>query len=87
MSSDQDLASNHKGSAVDKFALFCAVVSIVCVFGAHGMDRLAQNGALPLFAFHQANGQNAVDYAPTASIPGQAGKAQLNPCGDKAGAH
>ncbi|MDI9847248.1 hypothetical protein QM467_04130 [Rhodoblastus sp. 17X3] len=80
MSADKDLANNRKGSAVDKFALICAFVSIVCVFGAHGMDKLAQSGALPTFAFDRAG----VDYAPTASIRGQAGKVQLNPCGESA---
>jgi hypothetical protein len=81
MSADKDLANNRKGSAVDKFALVCAFVSIVCVFGAHGMDRLAQSGALPTFAFVRPG---AVDYAPTASIRGQAGKVQINPCGESA---
>jgi hypothetical protein len=83
MSADKDLASNRRGSAVDKFALVCAFVSIVCVFGAHGMDKLAQSGALPTFAFDRS-GRGSVDYAPTASIRGQAGKVQLNPCGESA---
>ena len=82
MSADKDSANGLKGSAVDKFALFCAVVSIVCVFGAHGMDKLAQNGSLPTIAFASPGGHGAVDYAPTASIPGQVAKVQLNPCVD-----
>ena len=82
MSADKDSANSLKGSAVDKFALFCAVVSIVCVFGAHGMDKLAQSGSLPTIAFASPGGRGAVDYAPTASIPGQVAKVQLNPCVD-----
>jgi hypothetical protein len=80
MSDEKDFASSSEGSAVDKFALFCAVVSIACVFGAHGMDKLARNGALPVVAFQRPAGQGAVDYTPTASIPGQASKVQINPC-------
>jgi hypothetical protein len=81
MSAGKDLANNRKGSAVDKFALLCAFVSIVCVFGAHGMDKLAQSGALTNFAFSRAG---TVDYAPTASIGGQVGKVQIDPCGESA---
>lgn len=84
MSADKDLASNYKGSAVNKFALFCAVVSIACVFGAHGLDKLAQSGSLSRFASRGASSPGAVDYSPTASIPGQAARVQLNPCGDNA---
>lgn len=82
MFADKDFVNSRKGSAVDKFALFCALLSIACVFGAHGMDKLAQNGTLPTLAFSSPGGHGAIDYAPTASIPGQVAKVQLNPCVD-----
>ncbi len=33
--------------ALDRLALFCALVTLVCVLGAHSMDQMAQNGELP----------------------------------------
>lgn len=82
MFANRDSSENRKGSAVDKFALFCAVVSIVCVLGAHGMDKLAQAGALPLIAYGHTGQNGAIDYAPTASISGRAASSRLNPCGE-----
>ncbi len=87
MSAVKDVVENRKGSAVDKFALFCAFISIICVFGAHGMDKLAQNGGLPVIALQRSGAPAGVDYAPTASIPGQAAKVQLNPCVDNSRTH
>ncbi|HUO53237.1 MAG TPA: hypothetical protein VMU18_00745 [Rhodoblastus sp.] len=81
MSVKNYLGENNRGSAVDKFALFCALVSVISVLGAHGMDKLAQSGSLPTIAFAHSGGHADVDYSTTASIPGRAARTQLNPCG------
>ncbi len=47
---------DNRGSTVDKIALLCAIVATLSVLGAHGLDMLAQNGALPVIAFHHAGG-------------------------------
>jgi hypothetical protein len=82
MSLRRNLEENNFGSTVDKIALFCAVVAILSVLGAHGMDRLAQNGDLPVVAFNHTNGNPGVDYSATASIPDRAGRTRLSPCGE-----
>ncbi len=47
MSVFSQLPENKEGSVVDRVALLCALVSVVCVLGAHALDRLAQSGAPP----------------------------------------
>jgi hypothetical protein len=73
MSDFSQLPENREGSAIDRVALFCAVVSVACVLGAHALDRLAQAGAQPRGAVTAPG----VDYSPTGSIP------RLDPCGAK----
>lgn len=84
MFANRGLAEDCGGSAADKFALFCALVSIACVIGAHGLDKLAQLGGLPVFGSDRLGRTAAIDYAPTGSIAGRAAASQLNPCGDNA---
>ncbi|WP_298424335.1 hypothetical protein [Rhodoblastus sp.] len=74
------LWDSNRGSAVDKFALFCALVSVLGVLGAHGMDKLAQSGSLPMIAFVHPGDHPGIDYSATASIPARAARTQLNPC-------
>jgi hypothetical protein len=84
MSALSKLPENSEGSAVDKFALFCALVSILCVVGAHAMDRLAQKGALPSISLERAQSapgvdRSGVDYSATGSISAPGG-VRLDPC-------
>jgi len=83
MSPFSRLLRDEKGSVFDKFALVCAVISIICVLGAHGMDRLAQSGALQNFNVHSQESGGGIDYAATASISRRAQDASLNPCSAK----
>ncbi len=81
-------ASNAKGSAVDKFAILCALISITCVLGARGIDKMAQSGSLPEISIPHATARYpGVDYTATASIPGRAAATSLNPCGQNTPAH
>jgi hypothetical protein len=64
----------------DKIALFSAVVSLLCVLGAHVIDRMAQDGTLMAIAGQRA--APGIDYSGTASI-GKAGNVTLNPCGNR----
>gem|GEM_PF-6913137 len=70
MSDFSQLPEKTEVSTVDRVALLCAVVSVVCVLGAHALDRLAQAGAPPRGAATAPR----VDYSPTGSIP------HLDPC-------
>jgi hypothetical protein len=74
MSAFSQLPENKKGSAVDRVALFCALVSVVCVLGAHALDKLAHAGVATT---------PGVDYSSTGSIPWGAAP-RLDPCGAKA---
>jgi hypothetical protein len=78
MSVFSQLPENKEGSVVDRVALLCALVSVVCVLGAHALDRLAQAGAPP-----HGGAVPAVDYSSTGSIPKDAMAARLGPCGAK----
>ncbi len=73
-------SADARGSAYDKIALICAAISVACVFGAKGLDRMAQNGSLPVIALNWTNRDVQVDYAPTASIAQKAQGTNLNPC-------
>ena len=83
------LLVNDDGSVFDKFALFCAALSVVCVLGAHGLDLLARSGDLPVLSYNDNNRNNgagkrpAVDYQPTASIAARGQASNLNPCGPR----
>jgi hypothetical protein len=65
----------RRGSVVDRFALFCAAVSVICVLGAHAIDHLARFGSLT------GRASPGVDYAATGSIGKSAGASRLDPCG------
>ena len=71
---------DNRGSIADKVALYCAIVAILSVLGAHGLDMLAKNGDLPKIAFVRS-GQPDIDYSATGSIPDRAGRTQIDPCG------
>jgi hypothetical protein len=85
MSVMKSFRKDDRGSTIDKIALFCAIVAIISVLGAHGLDMLAQNGALPVIAFHHAGGHPDVDYSATGSIPDRAERTQLSPCRETGG--
>jgi hypothetical protein len=72
---------NGQGSALDRLALFCALVTLVCVLGAHGMDQLAQNGELPKISWARAEKHPGVDHTATATISTRASSVAVNPCG------
>jgi len=63
----------------DKFALFSAVVSLLCVLGAHAMDLMAKDGTFRALASGRSQ---TVDYSTTASI-GKSSNVTLNPCGNR----
>ncbi len=69
---------NGQGSALDRLALFCALVTLVCVLGAHGMDQLAQNGELRRISWEKHPG---FDHTTTATISSRASSVAVNPCG------
>jgi hypothetical protein len=81
MSAFSQQSENRKGSIVDKVALFCALVSVACVLGAHAMDKLAQSGGLPSVSFNRGGAYPNVDYSATATIPNRANANSVNPCG------
>jgi hypothetical protein len=64
----------------DKIALFSAVVSLLCVLGAHLIDRMSQDGSL--MALVKSRTAPEIDYSGTASI-GKPANATLNPCGNR----
>jgi hypothetical protein len=80
MRSFSDFLTDTRGSAFDKIAITCAVISLVCVLGAHGIDRMAQSGNLPTLAFHHDERAPNVDYTATASIPRRVQGVTLDPC-------
>jgi hypothetical protein len=65
----------------DKIALFSAVVSLLCVLGAHAIDSLSKDGTLAVLA--GARGAPGVDYSTTASIGAKPASVTLNPCGNR----
>lgn len=80
MSPQTDEPDTRKASFFDKIALFSAVVSLLCVLGAHLIDRMSKDGTLAALAGQRA--APSVDYSTTASIR-KPGAAALNPCGDR----
>jgi hypothetical protein len=84
MSPISRLRADARGSVFDKFALFCAAISVICVLGAHGLDSLSRNGGLPVISFDRSTAKAPnIDYAPTASIGARGQNNQLNPCGNR----
>lgn len=80
MSEFSRLPQDRTGSAFEKWALFCAVIAILSVLGAHGMDKLAENGDLPVISFNHGGAQPGIDYSATASIPNRAQSTKPDPC-------
>jgi hypothetical protein len=78
MTTPSDEPENGKASFFDKIALFSAVVSLICVLAAHGMDHMAKNGTLD--ALLSPHAQPGVDYSSTASIGKNSRNVTLNPC-------
>ncbi len=81
MSVIKSFGKDNRGSTVDTVALFCAIVAVLSVVGAHGLDMLARNGDLPKIAFTRAGGHSDIDYGATGSIPDRAGRTGFKPCG------
>ncbi|WP_294534585.1 hypothetical protein [uncultured Rhodoblastus sp.] len=72
---------NGRSTAFDRLLLICALLTLVCVLGAHEMDRLAQDGVLPARLFARAAPHPGVDPSATASIALRTSTAGLTPCG------
>jgi hypothetical protein len=83
MSEFSRLPERSPGPAFEKWAVFCGLLGLACVLGAHGMDKLAQSGSLPVISFNRPAPGAGVDYSGTASIPHRAQSTNLNPCGTK----
>jgi uncharacterized protein YraI len=80
MSIESEQPDSRKASFFDKIALFSAVIALLCVLGAHVLDRMAQDGALS--ALSSARSGPGIDYSGTASI-GKPANVTLNPCGNR----
>ncbi len=80
MSEFSRLPESRTGSAFEKWALVCAVIAVISVLGAHGIDKIAENGDLPVISFNHGGAQPNVDYSATASIPRRAQSTNLDPC-------
>jgi hypothetical protein len=72
---------NGRSAAVDRLLLICALLTLVCVLGAHGMDRLARDGDLPARLLALTGKHPGVDRSGTASIALRSSSSGLNPCG------
>ena len=81
MSNEFEQPDSGKPKFFDKIALFSAVVSLLCVLGAHAIDSLSRDGTLAALAGARAT--PGIDYSPTASIGGKHGNVTLNPCGNR----
>jgi hypothetical protein len=81
MSMQSEEPESGKASFFDKIALFSAVVSLLCVLGAHAIDRMSKDGTLA--ALTGLRGAPGVDYSTTASIGKTQGNVTLNPCGNR----
>ena len=71
----RDFRSECRGSAVQWFALAAAVLSVVSLAGAHGLDWLSQSGRIALVAdrgtvrSQRVAAAPDVDPMPTGAIP------------------
>lgn len=72
---------NGRSTAFDRLLLICALLTLVCVLGAHGMDQLAQKGDLPGRLLALTGKHPGVDHSTTASIALRSSSASLSPCG------
>jgi hypothetical protein len=81
MSMQSEEPEPSKASFFDKIALFSAVVSLLCVLGAHVIDRMSKDGALAALA--GTRGAPGIDYSTTASTGKAQGNVTLNPCGNR----
>lgn len=79
MPANKPPGENLNSSTVDKFALFCAFVSVASVLGAHAIDRLADHGGLPSLPFFHGAARPGVDYTPTGAIKDMS-RIKLDPC-------
>jgi hypothetical protein len=77
-SSSPELA---RKTALDRLLLICALLTLVCVLGAHGMDQMALDGGSPGRLFAHAGKHPGVDRSATGSIALRSSTASLNPCG------
>jgi hypothetical protein len=74
------LPEKGKGSPIDRLVLFCTIIAVTCVLGAHVLDLAGRSGALPMLA-GAADKHQTVDYSTTATISRRANATNLNPCG------
>jgi hypothetical protein len=81
MSGFSSSPENGRKTALDRLLLMCALLTLVCVLGAHGMDRLALDGGTPARLFARAARHPGVDHSATGSIALRSSTASLNPCG------
>jgi hypothetical protein len=81
MSGFSSSPENQRNTAFDRLLLICALLTLLCVLGARGMDRLAQDGDLPARLLAYAANHPAVDRSATASIALRSSPASLSPCG------
>jgi hypothetical protein len=78
---------NERGSAVERFAVLGAVVTLMSFFAASGVEQLASKGGLPTIAFLSSDQYIAtkgkspdfgsIDYSTTGSINN---RITLSPC-------
>jgi hypothetical protein len=81
MSGFSILPEKGKGSPIDRLVLFCTIIAISCVLGAHILDLMGKSGGLPTVSFVAPDKHPGVDYSATATIPRRANATNLNPCG------
>jgi len=81
MSGFSSSRESGRGSALDRLLLFCALLTLVCALGVHGVDRLTQDGELPALFFARVHKHPGVDQTATAAISLRGSSAVLNPCG------
>jgi hypothetical protein len=81
MSGFSSSPGNGRSSGFDRLLLICALLTLVCVLGAHGIDRLEQQGDLPARLLALTGKHPDVDRSATASIALRSSSASLSPCG------
>ena len=81
MSGFSSSPENGRSAAFERLLLICALLTLVCVLGAHGMDRLAQKGDLPERLLALTGKHPGVDRSTTASIALRSSSASPGPCG------
>ena len=81
MSGFSSSPENGRSTAFDRLLLICALLTLFCVLGAHGMDRLAQQGNLSARLLALTGNHPGVDRSTTASIALRSSSASPGPCG------